>query len=48
MASGGFGRGGRGAALLQALKDPVRKPICIQNQSKVVYLYPSKASLKIN
>ena len=26
MASGGFGRGGRGAALLQALKDPVRKP----------------------
>ena len=26
MASGGFGRGGRGAALLQALKDPIRKP----------------------
>lgn len=26
MATGGFGRGGRGAALLQALKDGTRKP----------------------
>ena len=26
MASGGYGRGGRGAALLQALNAPVRKP----------------------
>lgn len=26
MASGGYGRGGRGAALLQALGQPARKP----------------------
>lgn len=26
MASGGYGRGGRGAALLQALQQPARKP----------------------
>jgi hypothetical protein len=26
MASGGYGRGGRGAALLQALSQPARKP----------------------
>lgn len=26
MASGGYGRGGRGAALLQALNQPARKP----------------------
>ena len=26
MATGGYGRGGRGAALLQALKTPARKP----------------------
>ena len=26
MASGGYGRGGRGAALLKALNQPVRKP----------------------
>ena len=34
MASGGFGRGGRGAALLQALKDPVRKPGSQEDEQK--------------
>lgn len=35
MASGGYGRGGRGAALMQALQKPARKP-GEQEQSEVL------------